>query len=102
MVLDHDTLVHEGLLVASIVILLLMVGVILLVLRTRSFPVCRNCGFQSVRRAHSHHDPWDTLARVCFLYPHRCEKCLRRFYCFGRPRVHHDSGSRSLAVAAKG
>ena len=56
---------------------------LLLVRRTRSLPVCRNCGFRSVRPSHSHRHQLDTLAQHCLLYPHLCEKCRRRFYRFG-------------------
>jgi hypothetical protein len=98
MAFDPDTVVREGLLLASIVILFLLAAIVALVARTRSLPVCRNCGFQGVRRAHSHHDPWDTFARVCFLFPHRCEKCLRRFYCFGSHRVRRHSGNQPMAA----
>jgi hypothetical protein len=96
--MGFDTLVREGVLLASTVTLCLLAAIAVLALRTLSLPVCRNCGFQSVRRAHSHHDPLDMFARICFLYPHRCEKCLRRFYCFGSPRIHRHSGNRSAAA----
>ena len=91
-----DPLVREGILLASIVSLLLVAGVILFVLRSLGLPACRNCGFRSVRRLHSSH-ALSTFARACFVYPHRCERCLHRFYCFGTRRVRH-SGSRSLAA----
>ena len=96
-----DFLTAEAVAFASIVIVLLVGLVLVLILRTRSLPVCRNCGFPSVRRAHSRHYPLDTLARVCFLYPHVCQRCLRRFYCFGSRRVPKHSSSRS-AAAGKG
>jgi len=67
-----DALVREGVLLAGIVTLFLLAGVVALVLRTISLPVCRKCGFQSVRRSHSHHYPLDALAQFCFLHPHRC------------------------------
>jgi hypothetical protein len=96
-----DALAREGVLLVSLAAILLLGSLIGLVLRTRSLPVCRNCGFHSVRRSHSHHRPWDTLARIFFLYPHRCEKCLRRIYCFPSRRVPRHSGGRSKA-AGKG
>jgi hypothetical protein len=101
MAFDPDPLVREGIVLASIVSLLLVAGVILLVLRSLSLPDCRNCGFPSVRRVHSHHRPLDTFARACFLYPHRCQRCLHRFYCFGFPRVLRHSGSRSTAAVRR-
>jgi len=101
-VLRGNPVTLEAAVFTILVGVLLLGAVVMLALRTRSLPVCWNCGFSSVRRAHSHHDPLDTFARLCFLYPHRCEKCLQRFYCFGTRRVHRQSGSRSLAVAAKG
>src|SRR6266566_5064011 len=85
--------VREGVLAASIVTLLVLAGLLLLVLRTRSLPVCWNCGFQSVRRSHSHQITSDNFARICFLHPYRCEKCLRRFYCFRSRRAAGHSGS---------
>ena len=63
MAFDPDTLIREGVLLASLVILFLLVGLVALVVRTVSLPVCRNCGFQSVRRSNSHHRPWDTFAQ---------------------------------------
>ena len=61
-----DSLTTEALAFASIVIALLLGMVLVLILRTRSLPVCRNCGFPSVRRVHSRHRPLDTLARALF------------------------------------
>ena len=95
-----DALTTETALFASIVGLLLLGAVVVLALRTLSLPICRNCGFPSVRRVHSHR-PLDTFARACFLYPHRCQRCLHRFYCFGSPRMPKHSSSRSKA-AGKG
>jgi hypothetical protein len=92
-----DTLAREGLVFASILGVLLLSCVLVLVLRTRSLPVCRTCRFRSVRRSHSHRRALDTLARTFFLYPHRCERCLRRFYCFRSRRVPRHSRSRSAA-----
>ena len=93
---------REAIALAILVGVLLLGAVVVLALRTRSLPVCWNCGFSSVHRAHSSRHLLNTFARACFLHPHRCERCLRRFYCFGTRRVHRHSGSRSLAVAAKG
>ena len=98
---DPYVLAREGILAASIVILFLLVGLIALIVRTASLPVCRYCGFKSVRRARSHHNLVDSFARACFLYPYRCDKCLRRFYCFGARPVPGHSGSMS-AAAGKG
>jgi hypothetical protein len=92
MAFDPGTLAREDIFFVSIVTVFLPAGVIVIVLRTLSLPVCRNCGFHSVRRAHSHHRALDTLAQVCFLCPHRCGKCLRRFYCFGAHRAARHSG----------
>jgi hypothetical protein len=81
--------------------ILLFGAVVVLVLRTRSLPVCGNCGFSSVQRTYSSHRSLDTFARACFLYPHRCQRCLHRFYCFGSPRMHRHSGNKTMAAAAK-
>ena len=101
MAIDPSVLAREGIFAASIVILFLLVGLAVLVVRTMSLPVCRNCGFKSVRRTHSHQSAPDGFARACFLYPYRCEKCLRRFYCFGARRVQRDSDNMSIAAAGK-
>ena len=93
-----DSLTTEALAFASIVTALLLGMVLVLILRTRSLPVCKNCGFPSVRRVHSRHSPLDTLARGCFLYPHLCQRCLHRFYCFGSRRARRHSSSRSTAA----
>jgi hypothetical protein len=78
----NGALAHEGVGLAILVGLLLIGALVVLVLRTRALPVCWNCGFRSVRRSHSHHHALDRCARICFLYPRRCPRCLRRFYCF--------------------
>jgi predicted phosphoribosyltransferase len=91
-------LVREGVLLASIVSLLLLAAIIALVVRTLSLPVCRKCGFNSVRHARSHNRFSETLARVCFVVPYRCEKCLRRFYCFGTRRARPHSDRRTMAA----
>src|SRR5512143_393982 len=84
--LDVPALALEGAVLAAIVGLLLLAAVGLLVLRTRSLPVCWNCGMHSVRRAHSHR-LLDDFARAALLYPYRCESCLQRFYSFKSRRV---------------
>jgi len=91
-------LIREGILAAGIVILFLLVGLVALVVRTASLPVCRKCGFKSVRRTHSHQSPADSFARARFLYPYRCRKCLRRFYCFGARGGPGYSGHMSMAA----
>jgi len=96
---DPAVLVREGMFAAGIVALFLLVGLAVLVVRTVSLPVCQKCGFKSVRRARSHQSAADSFARACFLYPYKCEKCLRRFYCFGARRAH--SGSMSMAPGKK-
>ena len=77
---------REALLFASMSSLLLLAVIIVLSIRTRSLPECMRCGFRSVRRAKSH-KVVDNLARLLFLRPYRCEKCLRRFYGFRSHRV---------------
>jgi len=94
---DPAVLVREGIFAAGIVALFLLVGLAVLVVCTASLPVCQKCGFRSVRRTHSHQSGADSFARACFLHPYRCEKCLRRFYCFGARRVSGRSGSMSMA-----
>ena len=96
---DPAVLIREGIFAAGIVALFLLVGLTVLVVRTASLPVCQKCGFRSVRRTHSHQSAADSFARACFLYPYRCEKCLRRFYCFGARRAH--SGNMSMADASR-
>jgi hypothetical protein len=78
----NGTLAHEAVGLAILAGVLLLGALVMLVLRTRKLPVCWNCGFRSVRRSHSRHHPLDTVARICYLYPRRCRRCLRRFYCF--------------------
>jgi hypothetical protein len=95
-----DALTREGLVLAGIVIALALGAFIVLTLRTLSLPTCWNCGFHSVRRSHARHRPLDILARICFLYPHRCDKCLRRFYCFGSHRATGHSSRRSRAAGS--
>src|SRR6185369_14600220 len=78
----EGTLAREGAALAVLVGVLLLGALVMPMLRTRTLPVCWNCGFHGVRRSRSHQRPWDTLARICCLYPRRCSRCLRRFYCF--------------------
>ena len=65
---------------------LLLALILMLLFRTRSLPGCGRCGFQGVRRSQPQ-GLLDTFVRVLLLYPHRCEKCLRRFYCFRSRQV---------------
>jgi hypothetical protein len=92
------TLAHEGVALAILVGLLLLGALVVLVLRTRALPVCWNCGFRGVRRSHSHHHPLDRFARICFLHPRRCRRCLRRFYCFEFHNVVRHSNRHSAAA----
>jgi hypothetical protein len=46
--------------------ILLFGAVVVLVLRTRSLPVCGNCGFSSVQRTYSSHRSLDTFARGAY------------------------------------
>jgi hypothetical protein len=92
-----DTVTVEFEVVAGIAGILLLVTILLFAVRSRNLPVCWNCGYHSVRRAHSRRG-LDALANGFFLFPHRCEKCLQRFYCFAQRRVRHSTG-RSMAPA---
>ena len=94
-------LVREAALLAGIVLLFLLISIIALTVRTASLPACRQCGFHSVRRSHSHDRISDNLARLCLLVPYRCERCLRRFYCFGARRGPRRSASISMAAAGR-
>ena len=95
------TLAREGVVLASLAGVLLLGALLVFVLRTGVLPVCWSCGHHSVRRSHSHRF-FDAVARICFLYPHRCEKCLQRFYCFRSRRVpRQHSGTRSIAAAGR-
>ena len=98
---DPAILIREGVLLASLVTLFLLTGIAVLVVRTRSLPVCWNCGYSAVRRSQSHESTVDTLARLCFVRSYRCDKCLRRFYAFRSRRVLGHSGGRLMA-AGKG
>ncbi len=77
-----ETFTREAVVLSVLIGVLLLAAIIILALRTRTLPTCWNCGFQSVRRSHSHR-PLDTLAAFAVLCPYRCEKCRKRFYCFG-------------------
>ena len=39
-----------------------------------------------------------TLLLVAFLYPYRCQRCLRRSCCFGSSKVHRHSGHKTEAA----
>ena len=95
-----NPITREAVVFAILAIFLLLGAVVVLILRTRSLPVCGNCGFSSVQRSQSQH-PLDAIARVCFLYPHRCQKCLRRIYCFGLPQGNAQQPSSRAAAAGK-
>ena len=82
-------LAREAVAFAILISAVLIGAAMVFALRTRSLPVCGYCGFSSVRRAHSHRHTFDRLARICFLHPYRCEKCLQRFYCFRSRRMRH-------------
>jgi predicted RNA-binding Zn-ribbon protein involved in translation (DUF1610 family) len=92
-----DTLAREGVVFASLLGFLLLGAVLILVLRTKALPACWNCGHHSIRRSESHR-MLDTLGRACFLHPYRCEKCLKRCYCFRSSRVPPYPHSRSQAA----
>lgn len=87
-----ETLIREAVVLSILIGGLLLAAIIIVVLRTRALPTCWSCGFQSVRRSHSHRT-LDTVAAFAVLCPYRCEKCLKRFYCFG---VRHHHGRRSM------
>lgn len=99
--LGGNPVTQEVAVFAIFVGVLVLAEAVVFVLRTRSLPVCGHCGFSSVRRVHSRHRPLDTIARACLLYPHRCQRCLHRFYCFGSPRVHRTSSNNTMTAAAK-
>ena len=96
--LSGNPLLLEAAVFATLVGVLLLGAVVVFMLRTRSLPACSNCGFSSVRRAHRSHHPFDTLLRVVFLYPYRCQRCLRRSYCFGSSKLHRHSGHKTVAA----
>lgn len=89
---------REALFLVSVSSLLLLAVIIGLSIRTLSLPGCMKCGFRSVRRAKSH-KMLDYFARLLFLRPYRCGKCLRRFYCFRSHRVTSAAAHRSEARA---
>ena len=91
-------LTREAVVFAILIGVVLLGAVVVFVLRTRRLPSCWNCGFSSVHRAHSSRSLLDTFARACFLYPYRCQRCLHRFYCFGSPRAHRHSATKTIAA----
>jgi hypothetical protein len=91
----HDTLVLEGAFFASFLSVLLLVLILLLILRTRRLPSCGKCGFKGVRPSQPQ-GLLDTFARVCLLYPHRCDRCHQRFHCFRSRRVSVLPGIRAM------
>ena len=95
---DSVILIREGVLLASLLALALLAGIVVLVVRTGSLPVCWNCGFNAVHRSQSHPSTLDTFARLCFLHRYRCGKCLRRFYAFKSRRVLGHPGTMSMAA----
>lgn len=92
-----EAITREVLTLAILAIVLISVALLVLLLRTRALPTCWNCGNMSVRRAHSRR-VLDYFARVALLYPYRCAKCLRRFYCF---RSSHPRGAARAASAGR-
>ena len=89
---------REVLFFGSVASLLLLALIIVVSIRTLSLPGCMKCGFRSVRRAKSH-KMLDNLARLLFLRPYRCGKCLRRFYCFRSRRITSAAAHRAQAGA---
>lgn len=97
MSLFTDTAVLELEVLAGFAGILLLVAILVWGVRARNLPLCGNCGFHSVRRSHSR-PGLDAIANGFFLFPHRCERCLQRFYCFGLRRARHsDNGSMAPA-----
>jgi predicted RNA-binding Zn-ribbon protein involved in translation (DUF1610 family) len=94
-----DTLVQEGIVFASLLGFLLLGAVLIIAFRTRALPTCWNCGHHSIRRSQSHRK-LDTLAQFCFLQPYRCEKCLKRCYCFRSHRMPPQLHSGSQAAGS--
>jgi hypothetical protein len=94
-----DTLAREGVVFGSLLGFVLLGAILIMAVRTRALPVCWNCGHHSIRRSESHR-MLDTLARACLLHPYRCEKCLKRCYCFRSRHVPPHSHSRSNAAGA--
>jgi hypothetical protein len=92
-----NAVVREAAVLVIFVGLLLLAGIVFSLLRTRSLPGCWNCGFQNVRRSHSH-PLLDTFARAFLLYPHRCGKCLARFYCFRSRHLPPQLARRTITV----
>ena len=95
-----NALTRELVVFSSLAGMVVLSVIVLFVLRTFSLPYCWKCGFTSVRRSQSHH-PLDVVARLVFLYPYRCGKCQKRFYCFGAHRLPPHNVVRTMA-AGKG
>ncbi len=84
--LPHETIVLEAVVFSVLFGVLLLALILMLLLRTRGLPECGRCGFSGVRRSQPQ-GLLDASVRVLFLHPHRCDKCLRRFYCFRSRQV---------------
>jgi hypothetical protein len=93
----HDALIREIAVLACLIAVLLLIAVVTLVMRRRRLPVCWNCGFPGVRWLQSKH-LLDTIARVCLVYPHRCDKCFQRYYCFRSRRAPEAPGNRAMTA----
>ena len=85
-VLSHETIILEAAVFSVLLGLLLLALILIMLLRTRSLPECGRCGYQGVRRSQPQ-GLRDTFVRLLLLHPHRCDKCLRRFYCFRSRQV---------------
>ena len=89
-----EPLIREIVAFGGLVGLLVLWAILLTGIRTRELPSCWRCGFNSVRQSQSHRR-FDNLARLCLLYPYRCDKCLQRSYRF-RPHRKFHSRVRSM------
>ena len=87
---SHEALALEAVVFSALLSALLLALILMLLLRTRRLPACGRCGVQGVRRSQPQ-GLLDTVVRVCLLHPHRCDKCLSRFYCFRSRRVSEPS-----------
>jgi hypothetical protein len=76
----NDALILEAIVFAGLLFLLVFLAILVLAMRSRSLPVCVKCESPSIRPARP--NKLDVIWRLCFLYPHRCDKCLSRYYCF--------------------
>jgi hypothetical protein len=81
-----NTLILEAIVFSVLLGGLLLVLILMFLLRTRSLPECGWCGFQGVRRS-QRQGLLDSVFRVLLLHPYRCDKCMRRFYCFRSSQV---------------